>query len=166
VIVSLIQQCIDTHETGHVAPLEGLARLRVDGGHIFFSVADQQPFRRNVSPINAIEAADAATLEIVDDVAQVTGKQGQQQFLDQRVADASVPLKRPVYVNGFVTWEHLVQHHDPLTDVLSLGQILASLAAVRELCGARWADDNTEVEIAADDYRLLCNEIMRPIPDR
>ncbi|WP_404310775.1 AAA domain-containing protein [Neorhodopirellula lusitana] len=158
-IVSLMQQCISTHEAGHVAPLEGLAMLRVDAGHIFFSAADQQPLRRNVSQIHQIEAADTATLEIVDDIAQVTGKQGQQQYRDQRVADASVPLKRPVYVNGFVTWEHLVQHHDPLTDVLSLGQILACLA-----CGIDFRDLDQVQHFAANRNNLFAlKESLHPV---
>lgn len=37
--------------------------------------------------------------------------------------------------------------------------------AVLELCGARWVDDNTDVEGDADDYRLLCNELMRLMLD-
>lgn len=134
-IVSLIRQCIDTHAAGHVAPLEGLASLRVNAGHLFFPATEQQPLRRNAAQIQNMEVAGTATMEIVDDVAQVTGAQGQQQFRDQRVADAGEVVKRPVYVNGFVTWEHLVEQHDPLTDVLSLGQILATLA-----CGIDFRD--------------------------
>ena len=37
--------------------------------------------------------------------------------------------------------------------------------AIFELCGARWVDDNTDVEGDANDYRLLCNEVMRLMLD-
>ena len=44
-------------------------------------------------------------------------------------------MTRPVYLPGYVTWEHRLKHHDPLTDIFSLGMILASLA-----CGMDFAD--------------------------
>ncbi|MEQ1842408.1 MAG: DUF4011 domain-containing protein, partial [Verrucomicrobiales bacterium] len=34
----------------------------------------------------------------------------------------------PSYVTDYFSWEHLVGHHDPLTDIFSIGMILASLA--------------------------------------
>ena len=42
-------------------------------------------------------------------------------------------LERPTWLRGYVCWEHLVEHHDPLTDVYSLGLILASLACSLDL---------------------------------
>ncbi len=134
-IVPLIRQAIETHACGHVAPLEGLGLLKTDSGRIFYSMADQQPLRRNRVAIGKVEAADTATFEIVGDIAEITGKHGQRNLRDQRVAEASEPVVRPVLINGFVTWEHQLEHHDPLTDVLSLGQLLASLA-----CGIDFRD--------------------------
>lgn len=134
-MVPLIRQAIDTHASGHVAPLEGLGFLKADSGRIFYSMADQQPLRRNRSAIFRVEAADETTIEIINDVAEVTGEHGRPQRRDQRVTDASEPITRPVYVNGFINWEHRLEHHDPLTDVLSLGQLLASLA-----CGVDFRD--------------------------
>jgi len=45
---------------------------------------------------------------------------------DLSVADAGAEITRPVYLPGYVAWEHRVGHHDQLTDVFSLGLILAS----------------------------------------
>lgn len=134
-MVPLIRQAIETHACGRVAPLEGLGRLQADSGRIFYSMADQQSLRRNRSAVLQVEASDTATIEITGDVAEVTGEHGQPQLRDQRVAEASKPIRRPVHINGFVTWEHRLEHHDPLTDVLSLGQLLASLA-----CGIDFRD--------------------------
>ena len=36
-------------------------------------------------------------------------------------------ITRLVYLSGYTTWEHAIGHHDELTDILSLGLILASL---------------------------------------
>jgi hypothetical protein len=38
--------------------------------------------------------------------------------------------------------------------------------AVLELCGARWIDENTEGDEPENDYRRLCNEIMRLMLDQ
>ena len=38
------------------------------------------------------------------------------------------PVTRPVFVVGWQSWEHVVGHHDQLTDVFSLGMVVASLA--------------------------------------
>ena len=42
-------------------------------------------------------------------------------------------LERPAWLRGYVCWEHRLEHHDPLTDVFSLGLILASLACSLDL---------------------------------
>ncbi|MCA9051620.1 MAG: DUF4011 domain-containing protein, partial [Planctomycetaceae bacterium] len=41
------------------------------------------------------------------------------------------------YVPGYVCWEHLIGHHDPVTDTFSLGLLLASLA-----CGIDLTDSD------------------------
>ena len=38
------------------------------------------------------------------------------------------PITRPVYLPGYVSWEHELGQHDPLTDIFSAGMLLASLA--------------------------------------
>ena len=55
--------------------------------------------------------------------------------MDLSIGDRAAEVKRPVYLPGYVTWEHQLGHHDPLTDIFSLGMILASLA-----CGLDLAD--------------------------
>ncbi len=47
---------------------------------------------------------------------------------DLSIGDRSAEVTRPVYLPGYVSWEQQLRHHDPLTDVFSLGMILASLA--------------------------------------
>ena len=56
----------------------------------------------------------------------VDGDAGEAANLEVGVRDQA--LTRAVYLPGYVCWEHLVGHHDPVSDVFSLGLVLASLA--------------------------------------
>ena len=42
--------------------------------------------------------------------------------------DDSQPIKKPVFVPGFRSWEQLIGHHDQISDIFHLGQLLACLA--------------------------------------
>ena len=48
-------------------------------------------------------------------------------------ADGKQPLPRPAYLPGYDSFELTLGHHDPLTDILSLGLILGSIAMGRDL---------------------------------
>jgi superfamily I DNA and/or RNA helicase/predicted DNA-binding WGR domain protein len=65
------------------------------------------------------------------------------------VAAAADDIVRPVYLPGHVSWEHAVDHHDELTDIFSLGMLLASLA-----CGLDFTE-RTDLERFADSRRNL-----------
>ena len=60
---------------------------------------------------------------------------------DLGVGKADGGITRPVFLPGYRSWEHAVGHHDELTDVFSLGMLLASLA-----CGLDFTDSG-ELEI-------------------
>ncbi|WP_456787078.1 AAA domain-containing protein [Cellulomonas sp. P5_C5] len=99
------------HETGRVAPLRGLAALDDDG---------DEPVTIDESlagPPVRIRAAVAA--------AELTGA------VDVDSEEGSVRI-----VAGWQRWEHLVGHHDELTDVASLGELFVAL-----VCGLDLADE-------------------------
>ena len=132
----LVREVLEAHAAGGVAPLEGLEALRVDGARIWFEEARRQAPRSNTAALRGVEAtaplavtvvAEARrTMEVAEDGGELT---------DLSIGDRTAPLTRPVYLPGYVTWEQQLGHHDPLTDVFSLGMILASLA-----CGLDFAD--------------------------
>ena len=59
------------------------------------------------------------------------------------VGDDPAKMARPAYLAGYECWEHVIGHHDELTDVFSLGLLLASVA-----CGLDFTDP-TEMELFA-----------------
>ena len=59
--------------------------------------------------------------------------EGSEQVLNLAVGDPEQVIDRPVYLPSFEAWEHQLGRHDPLTDVFSLGIVLASLACGLDL---------------------------------
>ena len=47
-----------------------------------------------------------------------------------------VPAYVPAYVPSYAAWEHGLNHHDALSDMLCLGQVLASLALGLDFCAS------------------------------
>ncbi|MCY2995332.1 MAG: AAA domain-containing protein [Planctomycetota bacterium] len=130
----LVREVLDTHAAGKVAPLEGLAALHVEGVRIWFEEAQRQPLRSQPATVRAVAAASSAAVEIVTEVRRTSQlESGDGELLDLAVGERGATLARPVYLPGYVAWEHELGHHDPLTDVFSLGLILASLACGLDL---------------------------------
>lgn len=125
----LLRQVIALHQAGGVAPLEGILRLEMTEGRLSFPEGDRLPHRLSADELRRVESADSSALQVVgvthrevdaDPAAQAKVRRGD-------VAPRGEPLVRPVYLPGYVAWEHELQHQDPLTDTFSLGMILATL---------------------------------------
>ncbi len=125
----LVREVLEAHAAGKVAPLEGLDALRVDGAKIWFEEAHRKDLRGNPGALRRCETAGGAPLEIVTERRVLTAVGDvDEEVVDLAIGRLDAPITRPVYLPGYVTWEHRLGHHDPLTDIFSLGMILASLA--------------------------------------
>ncbi len=130
----LVREALDAHAVGMVAPLEGLDDLRVEGVRIWYEEAKRQPIRHSPGELKRIQATDREALEVVVEARRTTDvDEGPNRLVHLNIATRDTPVIRPVYLPGYVSWEHLVSHHDPLTDIFSLGMILASLACGLDL---------------------------------
>lgn len=142
----LMQQVIETHEFGDVAPLMGLDHLQVEGARIWYHLDQQSPQQRNMGVVRRMLRTAASGINIVGErevIYDVT--EGTQQDRSLQSATIDEPGERPAWLPGYVCWEHQIKHHDPATDVYSLGLILASLA-----CGLDLTD-------TADHDRFVAN---------
>ena len=124
----LLRQVVQAHQQGLAAPLEGIGQLRVEGTQIWFEEGGRVKPRTNSSQVSALLKPRSRGVEIVGE-ARVTDEvaDGEATFVDLLIGERGREIDRPVYLTGYVSWEHEVGHHDPLTDVFSLGMILASL---------------------------------------
>ncbi len=127
----LVREVLEAHAAGMVAPLEGLDALKVEGPRIWFEEARRCVPRNQSAAVRQVGQMTKTALEIVSEQRHVTDlTDGCNRVLDLAIGDADATITRPVYLPGYVAWEHRLGHHDPLTDVFSLGMILASLACM------------------------------------
>jgi predicted DNA-binding WGR domain protein len=125
----LLRDVIAAHRAGCVAPLEGLAALQVEGSRIWFPEAARRPVRTNEAELARVEQASRTSVEVLNESRRTRDiNEGEEQVVRADLGERGAPLTRPVFLPGYVAWEHELQHHDPLTDIFSLGLLMVSLA--------------------------------------
>ncbi|MET0788207.1 MAG: AAA domain-containing protein [Cellulomonas sp.] len=137
------------HETGRVAPLRGLDALaHADDEPVTIDVARAGPPVRNRPALAAMEraASDAVEVDRRGIVAHDLSGAG--------THDGTLDEGGMRIVAGWQRWEHLVGHHDELTDIASLGELLVAL-----LCGLDLADQGD-----ADLLQLRRNNLFALAP--
>ncbi|WP_395743998.1 WGR domain-containing protein [Prosthecobacter sp.] len=145
-VLPLMREAVAIHATGQVAPLRGIAAVVVhDGRALGFASPAGLPRQHNDSRLREVQGPQPRGLEVMGESRRETDLDSfAQKITSLDVASADAEITRPAFIPGFVTWEHVIGHHDELTDVHSLGLILASLA-----CGLDFAD--------AEDVELFAN---------
>jgi hypothetical protein len=129
-VLPLLKQVQAVHESGAVAPLNGLQDLRLaDGGQLMFPPAKAAPPTKNSGRVEALQAAVSAAVEVVAESRRVADiDQSSLTVSDLGVGKTGSEISKPVYLPGYTSWEHAIGHHDELTDIFSLGLLLASVA--------------------------------------
>lgn len=145
-VLPLMREVLALHEKGDVAPLRGVSGLRVIEDRALGLLSPQGlPPERNDSRLRELLATQSRGLEVIGESKRETDIDTfAQNVTNLDVGSADIEITRPVYLPGYTTWEHAIGHHDELTDVLSLGLILASVA-----CGLDFTD--------AEDVSLFAN---------
>lgn len=136
-MLPLMREVLAIHEAGDVAPLRGLSALVVnDDRALGLASPTGVPPERNDEALRTVQAAVSQGLEVIGAVRHDTDlDKGSTKASNLSVGVSGETATRPVYLPGYVTWEHSLGHHDELTDIHSLGLLLASLA-----CGLDLAD--------------------------
>ena len=95
---------------------------------IWFAEAQVGPPKKNTGRVRELDAVKKTALEVTGS-AQITTdvNQAETSFVNLQIGKRGEEIRQPVYLPGYVSWEHEIGHHDPLTDIFSLGMILASL---------------------------------------
>ncbi len=129
-MVPLMRQVLDHHDEGRVAPLSGVQAVFAAEGHLWFHDADATAPRIDTKAVRAMEDGGAG-VQVVDRTAEtldLTGDRAQREARSRLIGEPGAPLEWPVYLPGYLAWEQELDHHDALTDIFSLGMMLASLA--------------------------------------
>ena len=124
----LARQVADAHAAGRVAPLDGVAALQVEGVRIWFHEDHLRAPTRAAAEVHRLDRPLAGVEVLSEHRRTIDVDDGGGQAANLEIGARDQALTRPVYLPGYVCWEHQVGHHDPLSDVFSLGLVLASLA--------------------------------------
>jgi predicted DNA-binding WGR domain protein len=124
----LARQVEAAHRANLVAPLMGVDDLQVDDGRIFFDEALRRSPSSRAGKIRALEKAERRAVEVVGESrVTIEVSLGRENVVSLHIGQRGQEITQPVYLPGYISWEHELGHHDPLTDVFGLGLILASL---------------------------------------
>ncbi|MEO1292361.1 MAG: AAA domain-containing protein [Pseudomonadota bacterium] len=125
-LLPLMCQANELHEHNRVAPFDGVEALRVAHGRLWFENAAALPPQRR-----AYEISQAMGMETAVDVTEewaVTSSDGLVTARTRLIGARGQEVTKPLYLPDYRCWEHALGHHDPLSDIFSLGMIGASLA--------------------------------------
>ncbi|MER7250895.1 AAA domain-containing protein [Kribbella sp. NPDC000426] len=154
-VLPLFHETAAVHERGLVAPLRGLDRIVVDEqNRLGFAPADAGRPTLAVRELDARQGSRPTAVEVVThrqsdfDLGESGGGQ-EKTVVPEPVPDA---ITAPTLVAGWQSWEHVLGHHDQLTDIFSLGQLLLGLGCGLDL--SRTADVATLIDARGNLYRL------------
>jgi DNA polymerase III delta prime subunit len=132
VVLPLLREVAALHEQGKVAAVGSAMAYRVDDAPALALARPEGTAPRHArEAIAALEQPAASVLRVVGEH-RVTVDAGEGLAVENLalMADAAPDAlpTRPVYLPGYTAWELRFGHHDALSDILCLGQVLASLA--------------------------------------
>jgi len=158
-LIPLFRQVLETHAAGRVAPLEGIGDLWVDEYRAYFEVSRSRDPRLADDKLRSVESRIGA-FDVVGRSIQTTyadaGEETHENLLVAKPGDA---IDRPMYLPGYVSWEHRLGHHDALSDIYVLGLLLASVA-----CGVDLGDPgHLEAFVARRGNLFLLNAELNPV---
>ena len=136
-LLPLMKQVVAAHEAGLVAPLDGIQDLVVtENGHLMFAPAKVNPPEKNTGKLEALQSPVSGAVEVVAESRRVADiDHASLTVSDLGVGATGGGITKPVFLPNYHSWEHAIGHHDELTDIFSLGMLLASVA-----CGLDFTD--------------------------
>ena len=136
-LLPLMRQVLAAHGAGLVAPLDGIKHLTLtEAGHLMFAPAEVSSPEKNTSRVEALLAPVSHGVDVIAESRRTADiDEASLTVSDLGVAAGDAQITKPVFLPGYRSWEHAIGHHDELTDIFSLGMLLASVA-----CGLDFMD--------------------------
>ncbi len=154
-LLPLFDQVLLSHDEDLVAPLDGLSQLNVSHNSVWYSQSDSLQPRLKAREIDQLESVDKRrAMQVIDREDQtIDVDEADISSQNLRVWDQEGIPQYPVYVTHYRSWEHSQDHHDQLTDIFSLGMLLASLATGLDFTSAKALESFAD---SRDQLHQLC----------
>ncbi len=150
-VLPLMREVMSIHDMGKVAPLRGISSLVVhEDRALGLRSAEGVDPSSNAIKVYELQVPASHGVEVIGELRR---ESDEEHFISKTanldVAGPDEEIARPVFLTGYANWEHAIGHHDALTDIHSLGMLLASLA-----CGLDFTERD-ELERFANARRNL-----------
>ncbi|NEX93427.1 DUF4011 domain-containing protein [Caulobacter sp. 17J65-9] len=150
-VLPLLRAVSELHQRGRVAELAPGDIVQAPNGVLRLRRPEGVPPRYRLDAIKAVQPTPSSALNIIDEVRLTRDSDTGVAVETLRAErDPDKPITKPVYLPGFDAWELRLGHHDEITDVFRLGQILACLA-----CGLDFNDPNDVDRFASHRQNLF-----------
>lgn len=159
-ILPLMEQVRAAHDTGLVAPLDGVDRLLARDTHLYFEENFLASPSRHPLRLIPFEKPQSQAIEVVGALRQTADVNDSSLRVDNLLLEQpGQPITQPVYRLHYRSWESSLDHHDELTDIFGLGLIFASVS-----CGLDLTDrDDLELFVAHRDNLFALNSRLNPV---
>ncbi|MCE4052889.1 WGR domain-containing protein [Pseudomonas sp. Au-Pse12] len=156
----LLRQVAQLHELGHVAQLSYLDVVLGPERTLQLRHPEGQSPRLALEAIKQVQPNPESALNIVGKVRLTRDSETGVAITDLQVQeDPHQAIDHPVFLTDLHSWEHRLGHHDEISDIFQLGQLLACLA-----CGLDFADINDLKSFAAHRRNLFqLNGRLNPV---
>lgn len=127
----LFRQALDHHDEGRVCPFAGIDEIFASRGQLWFHDKSAIAPSIDMKALRALEPSRRAGVDVVDRTAVDVDLEDHRYKSVSQLVRRERSEARPehaLYAPDYISWEDLVGHQDALTDVFSLGMLLASLA--------------------------------------
>ena len=147
----LLQAVSELHKHGRVADLGSGDIVQAPTGALQLRRPDGRLPRYHLNAIKAVQPTPSSALNIIDEVRLTRDSDTGVAITTLRTeGDPDKPITKPVYLPGFDAWELRLGHHDEITDIFRLGQLLACLA-----CGLDFNDPDDVDRFACHRQNLF-----------
>lgn len=165
-VLPLLREVASLHDSGRVAALDGPHAYLVDEtGALVLKRPEGAHPRSNLAALERLQGPVSSVLRVVGEARLINETDAAVQVQDLTVAsggianDAKPAPERPSYLPGYLAWENTVAHHDAISDILCLGQVLAGLA-----CGLDLSDgEDLRLFVANRENLFRINERIHPV---
>lgn len=129
-VLPLMREVAAIHDAGQVAPLRGISALVVhEDRALGLRATEGIASSSNANRVYELQVPASHGVEVIGEMRRESNEDHHlTKVSNLDVATTEDEITRPVFLTGYANWEHAIGHHDALTDIHSLGMLLASLA--------------------------------------